>query len=678
MKITVPLARPITLLLVAAGLGLNLPIAAAQVATAPAKLLPAEAFFKKPAIGSPTLSPSGKKIAMLVPTQSGRIGLAVADIATPDKFVGVAQFGDADVRSVSWVNDERLVFDATDRQAPKGEQFGTGLYAVDADGSDFLWLIERTGNFKVVGNPVRRPLPSRYQYARPLLDGSDDVLISRMIPGAQGVWSTVMMRLNTRNMATRSLYTGSLPAGVQSWVLDQDLDVRAVVTTDGKREMAVHWREKGSPGWTELYKIDVVEDVNATMPLAVDRDGQLYVRALNTESKDGTTGLFRYDVKQRKVEAKPLVTLPGFDFDGDLRFDPYTKQLLGVSYAQETGGMLWFDKNVRGLQEAVDKLLPSTNNYLSCSRCVDGKHVVVMATSDIQAPVYFLFDRETSKLTLLGASRPWLNSTAMVGTQDFTRVKVRDGMEIPVYVTKPKGKGPWPTVVMVHGGPYVRGVEWGFNPLNQFLASRGYMVVEPEIRGSTGYGSKLFKAGWKQWGLAMQDDVTDVTKWAIAQGTADPQRIAIAGASYGGYATMMGLLKEPQLYKAGINWVGVTDIDLLYSIGWSDTMNPDSPYVRFGMPRMIGDRTKDAAQLVATSPLQQAHRIKQPVLMAYGEEDVRVPLPHGTKMRDALIASGNKNVEWVQYEGEAHGWGLEKNDVDFYTRFERFLAKHLK
>ena len=132
------------------------------------------------------------------------------------------------------------------------------------------------------------------------------------------------------------------------------------------------------------------------------------------------------------------------------------------------------------------------------------------------------------------------------------------------------------------------------------------------------------------------------------------------------------------MYKAGVNWVGVTDIDLLYTIGWSDIMDPDSPWVRYGMPAMIGDPKKDAAQLAATSPLKQAHRIKQPVLMAYGEEDLRVPLPHGVKMRDALVASGNRNVEWVQYEGEGHGWNLERNNVDFWSRVERFLARHLK
>jgi dipeptidyl aminopeptidase/acylaminoacyl peptidase len=272
----------------------------------------------------------------------------------------------------------------------------------------------------------------------------------------------------------------------------------------------------------------------------------------------------------------------------------------------------------------------------------------------------------------------------MAGTQDFVRIKARDGMSIPVYVTKPKGKGPFPTIVMIHGGPYVRGNQWGFSPDNQFLASRGYMVVEPEFRGSTGYGSKLFRAGWKQWGLTMQDDMTDATKWAIEQGLADPKRIAIAGASYGGYATMMGLVKEPELYKVGINWVGVTDIELMYTIGWSDFMGADSPWMKYGMPVMIGDPAKDAAQLKATSPLQQAHRIKQPVFMAYGEEDYRVPLPHGTKMRDALIANGNKNVEckkyclWVSLRGRRPRLDADQEQCRLLDPLRAFPAKALE
>jgi dipeptidyl aminopeptidase/acylaminoacyl peptidase len=200
-------------------------------------------------------------------------------------------------------------------------------------------------------------------------------------------------------------------------------------------------------------------------------------------------------------------------------------------------------------------------------------------------------------------------------------------------------------------------------------------VVEPEFRGSQGYGFKHFKAGWKQWGLGMQDDVTDATKWAIAQGMADPKRIAIAGASYGGYATMMGLVKEPELYRAGINWVGVTDLDLLYDIGWSDM---GKEYEKYGLPALVGDQKKDRAQFDATSPIKRAKEITKPVLMAYGDKDYRVPLPHGKDMRDALSKAGKVEVEWVVYEDEGHQWMLVKNKVDFWTRVEKFLAKHLQ
>ena len=162
----------------------------------------------------------------------------------------------------------------------------------------------------------------------------------------------------------------------------------------------------------------------------------------------------------------------------------------------------------------------------------------------------------------------------------------------------------------------------------------------------------------------------------MAQGLADPKRLVIAGASYGGYATMMGLVKEPDLYRAGINWVGVTDIDLMYSVGWSDTSG--SLFQREGMPRMIGDQTTDAEQLQRTSPLKRAAEITKPVLMAYGAEDYRVPLPHGTQMRDALKKSGKAEVEWIVYEKEGHGWLLETNRVDFWTRVEKFLAKNVR
>jgi dipeptidyl aminopeptidase/acylaminoacyl peptidase len=229
-------------------------------------------------------------------------------------------------------------------------------------------------------------------------------------------------------------------------------------------------------------------------------------------------------------------------------------------------------------------------------------------------------------------------------------------------------------VVYIHGGPYVRGTQWEWSREPQFLAAHGYAVIEPEFRGSAGFGYSLFRAGWKQWGLAMQDDISDATRWAIQKGYADPKRIAIGGASYGGYATLMGLAKEPDLYRCGFEWVGVTDIKLLFADNWNDASDDQ---LKYGIPLMVADPVKDAEQIKATSPIENAARIHQPLLMAYGTYDRRVPIVNGTQMRDALAAT-NAHVEWISYLYEGHGWYIEADNIDFWTRVLSFLDTNMR
>jgi len=278
---------------------------------------------------------------------------------------------------------------------------------------------------------------------------------------------------------------------------------------------------------------------------------------------------------------------------------------------------------------------------------------------------------------VVGADRLHVSGVkpAQMGERNFFRIQARDGLSIPLYVTLPPGRstGPLPTIVFVHGGPWVRGVTWEWSGEAQFLASRGYAVLEPEFRGSLGYGFKLFEAGWRQWGLAMQDDLADAAKWAIDKGIADPKRIGIGGASYGGYATLMGLIKNPELFRCGFEWVGVTDIDLMYSLARSDMSDEVRTYE---FPRIVGDRYKDADQLRETSPLANASRLSQPLLMASGGLDRRVPREHGIKFRDAVSAT-NRNVEWIEYPDEGHGWYKDDDNIDFWNRVERFLQENL-
>src|SRR6185369_10183811 len=200
------------------------------------------------------------------------------------------------------------------------------------------------------------------------------------------------------------------------------------------------------------------------------------------------------------------------------------------------------------------------------------------------------------------------------------------------------------------------------------------VVLEPEFRGSDGFGDRHMRAGFKQWGLAMQDDVADTATWAAARHLIDPKRVCLAGSGYGGYAALMGLIRHPQQFRCGISWGAPTDLDALYDIGWDDWLDIVK---RHGLPALLGDRQRDAEQLRATSPLRLAAQLRQPLLLAHGGQDRRVPIAHGERLRDAL-KDANPKVEWVEYRTEGEGWFLLDNDVDFWTRAERFLAEQLQ
>ena len=197
--------------------------------------------------------------------------------------------------------------------------------------------------------------------------------------------------------------------------------------------------------------------------------------------------------------------------------------------------------------------------------------------------------------------------------------------------------------------------------------------MQPEFRGTMGLGLTHQQAGWKQWGKGMQTDLADATRWAIAQGIANPKRIAIAGSSYGGYATLMGLVRSAELFRCGVAWVGVTDLDMLYTVNWSDI---SGNFKKYGLPQLLGDRVQDAADLKSNSPLTHASAITQPLLLAYGDADQRVPIVHGNRFKRAVQAN-NSNVEWIVYEKEGHGWRMPANQLDFWNRTARFLDKHL-
>ena len=649
--------------------------------------VPAADFFRRPAISAAVVSPSGQYIAITVTGgPKRRQNLVIMTLQDPSKLKAVAGYVDADIVSVRWVNDDRLVFFVADAQAPGGEQIGEGLFTVDREGKETARsLVQRrflgeTGSRRTeIGTRIPSAgLTAVHRFHSVLQDGSNDVIVVKteyiepsMAFQRYDVAGTTLWRLDTVTGHARPLTVGG-PDSARVWALDRNGVPRVAVSVHaGKARL--YWKATADAPWTMVLESDAYgAGARVPAPLLVDASDRLYFTARTGKNAD-TKSLMRLDMSKQLVDAQPLVSLDGYDFEGSLVLGS-RGDVLGVRYLTDARGTAWFDPALKEIQERVDRLLPGSINEIACGRCQSPAAVLVISWSDRQPSVFRLYDVKAGTLSVLAVSRPWIKAQTMA-KREVLRFAARDGLSIPVYVTRPGGQdGPAPTVVLVHGGPYVRGGEWKWEAESQFLASRGYAVVEPEYRGSTGFGFRHYRAGWKQWGLAMQDDIADATLWAVKQGYTDPKRICVAGASYGGYATLMGLIRYPELYRCGVNWVGVTDLDLLYTARWSDVSEMWKDY---GMPLLVGDREKDAKQLADTSPVKLASKLTQPLLMAYGGEDYRVPIQHGVQLRDA-VAAHNKNLEWVIYADEGHGWFLEANRVDFWTRVERFLDRHLR
>ncbi|HEY1131857.1 MAG TPA: alpha/beta fold hydrolase [Roseateles sp.] len=639
---------------------------------------PAEVFFKDPAIVEAVLSPSGRKLAVRSAFDGDRIGLGVLDLSPGGKPLRTAQFKDGDISRVHWVNDDRLVFSVVDFSEGSGRPNGApGLFAINPDGSQIRQLVRR------LGRPILADVRSRNDRQ---LDWNHRLLtVPRPQPGAVNEevlivhFSTDEQRLetplwlNTRTGRTRS--TGvDAPPNTVGWIADSRGELRVALTQREGRRAAL-WRGPGAQDWQPLYESGLL---NAPFGVhAVDDAGQLYVT--RTQGAAGETVLSLYDFGARAPAKKPLVIVPGFDFSGSVLNDT-AGAALGVRVVTDGETTVWRNATMQALQAQVDERLPGRINSISCRRCAQPDMVaLVRSYSDQEPGTYWLYQAQPpdgeANWRPVGRVRNDVKPSEMA-LMELQRIKARDGRDLPVWITKHATASPLPAVVLVHGGPWVRGNVWGWRGMAQFLASRGYVVIEPEFRGSTGYGHAHFKAGFKQWGRAMQDDVADALRWAQQQGIASG-KACIAGASYGGYSTLMGLVKDPELYRCGVAWVAVTDLELLVRGSWWVSDDTSSAARQFTIPEMIGDADKDAALLVANSPVRQAAAIKAPVLLAFGEDDLRVPLAHGERMRKALREAGNEPV-WVTYPGEGHGFAVLKNRIDFAQRLEAFLGQHLQ
>lgn len=605
-----------------------------------------EPFFKHADYGEFKLSPSGKHVAGIVPV-NGRSGLVSIDLATR-KPGHVTTVNVSDVAWFEWVNDDRLVFTVIDRQVGSGAQRGSGFFTVKRDGSEFAIL--------------SRPYPYMRMLA-PLRDGSDVVVVvaNDVNPRFPDVY-----RLDIAT-GQRSLVSLGKPGDVVRWLADRRGRVRIAITEEPGGKGRTYWRATEDTPWQLVEEFP--RRLQNYIPVAFDGDGSLVV-ATRAGGRD-TLALYRFDPVAKK-RGELLAAHPEVDLDGGLVYDPRSERIVGVRFGGERPGTAWFDDDWARVAASIDRTLPGRVNAIQRGA---GPNVLVYSYSDRDPGSYYLLDTERRKLEHLVATRAAIKPDAMPARK-LVRYQARDGLSIPAWLTLPNGveAKSLPLVVVVHGGPWTRGAGWHWDDEPAYLASLGYAVLQPAFRGTTGWGYGLYRASFGQWGLAMQDDLDDGMDWLVKEGIADPARACIMGGSYGGYAVMIGLARDPSRWKCGVNYVGVTDINLMFEVTWSD--QSDSAFLRYSAREMIGDPDKDAERLHATSPLAQADKIRAPVLMAYGANDRRVPIVHGRKMKDALAAR-DVPVEWVVYADEGHGFLVEENRLDFYRRVAAFLDKHI-
>ena len=620
-----------------------------------------ESLFKLPQFAEMRISPDGENIAALSPVM-GRQNLVILS-GDRKRAIPVTSMDNKDIVNFRWLSSKRLLVTTGTLNERVDDARGGGLYAVDVDGSAGRLLGEgsdeqMTGGMRAVFKPIEvvRTFPE-----------SDDFIAQEYIFAAeQSVKPGALFRVDSRS-GRRTVISQGKPeaADNEGWVVDNRGVARVFVATS-KGMSRIYYRTGPDAPWRKIDEYSIFKG-DHWVPLMIGEDDKtLYVTSWKGRDKGA---IVRYDPETGKF-GDVLAAHPQVDLN-DLVISQ--GRVLGVRYEADRGGTAWFDETLASVQAAVDKTFPASVNLISASR--DRTRFVITTISDVSPGSFYFFDRKAGKLEWMADRMPWIDPKKMSPVRPV-RYTARDGLEIPAYLTVPKdssGKG-LPMVVMVHGGPWVEGDLWYFNPEVQFLASRGYAVLQPNFRGTTRFGWKHFSSSFRQWGLTMQDDITDGVRWAIAQGVADPKRICIYGASYGGYATMMGLAKDPDLYRCGVNYVGVTDLDLFMTATWSDFAY--SPFLNYEMKEMVGDLTKQKDQLAKTSPVLLASQIKVPVLMAYGAADIRVVPEHGTRMRSALERAGVKH-QWIMAEGEGHGFRDMKNQVMFYGAMEKFLERNI-
>ena len=610
------------------------------VADTPPPVIPMKDFFKNPEKASFRISPDGQYISYRAPWND-RMNIFVQKVGGSEP-VQVTADTIRDVGGYFW----------------KGDRI---LYTRDINGDENYIVFSAS----IDGKDVKMLTPEKDVRAG-ILDDLD---------GVAGMEHHVMVQMNDRDASVFDPYLVNVLTGerkpmfdnskdnYESWITDHAGVIRMATKTDGVNTTIFYRAGEKDPFLP--YMTTGFKDQWAPQMFTFDNTNLYVNHNLNGRDK---SAIVEWDLAGKK-EIKVIAENPDYDM-GSVDYSKKRKVLTMATWTGAKSERMFLDKETEAM---YNKLAPKFDGleFWVYGENDDETKFLVWAGSDRDPGTYYFYDSEADKVEEMAKQRPWIDPAHMAEMTPIT-YQSRDGLTIHGYLTLPTGREAknLPLVVNPHGGPWARD-EWGFNPEVQMLANRGYAVLQMNFRGSTGYGRKFWEASFKQWGKAMQDDITDGVDFLVKSGKVDAKRVAIYGASYGGYATLAGITFTPDLYACAIDYVGVSDL-----FTFQATVPPYWAPFKAMMFEMVGDPATDSLLLDAASPARHAEMIKTPLFIAQGANDPRVKKAESDQMVAALKAQGVE-VEYMVKDNEGHGFHNEENRFDFYGAMEKFLDRYI-
>lgn len=599
-----------------------------------------EDFFKNSEMTTFRLSPDGAYLSYLAPVNS-RMNIHVRAIDS-DSVVQVTKVEDRDIAGYFWANNDRLVY-----IKDKGGNENFHLFSVTKEGENEIDLTPFDG--------------VRAQIIDDLKNNDNEMIIglNKRIPQ---VFDPYRINISTGEMEI--IYEN--PGNITGWGTDHKGKLRIANITNGV-DNTLLYRVSEEDEFKEVITTNFKQTLQ---PQFFDFDNGNIVYALSNLDRD-KLAVVKYDLKENK-EIEEIYINEAVDVD-NIGYSEERKVPTAITFIDTKLRRKFLDSQTEEIFKKLETDLGSENEYyITSSNKAEDKFLVYMG-NDTSRGTYYFFDQSTNDLKKLADLSPWLNPDHMARMTPISYTS-RDGLLINGYLTLPVGVEAknLPVVVNPHGGPWARDF-WGYNPEVQLLANRGYAVLQMNFRGSTGYGKNFWEISFKQWGQAMQDDITDGVQWLIDQGVADPERIAIYGGSYGGYATLAGITNTPDLYAAAVDYVGVSNL-----FTFMETIPPYWEPYKAMLYEMVGDpNTKDSIMMKANSPVFHVDKIKAALFVAQGANDPRVVQAESDQMVEAIEKNGVM-VQYMLKENEGHGFRNEENRFDFYNAMTEFLEKNLK